>query len=210
MGIEELWIKFFDFIVLNCNKQVIFVHNLGNFDGFFIYKALSNRFKPEEVSCLIDTHNKFIQITLEIKKLKIVFKDSYRIFQVSLNDLCNILSLQGKTSIYKPEYPQMSLFNKENEEMLEEFKEYSLQDSNCLYDCIYKLQELYLTEYNVDITSILSTSTLSMKIFRHKFLKVNIPILKRIDDSFIRKSYFGGATDYYQLKKQKIIFIIMT
>jgi hypothetical protein len=171
---------------------------------------LSNRFKPEEVSCLIDTHNKFIQITLEIKKLKIVFKDSYRIFQVSLNDLCNILSLQGKTSIYKPEYPQMSLFNKENEEMLEEFKEYSLQDSNCLYDCIYKLQELYLTEYNVDITSILSTSTLSMKIFRHKFLKVNIPILKRIDDSFIRKSYFGGATDYYQLKKQKIIFIIMT
>ena len=54
---------FFDFIILNCNKEVIFVHNLGSFDGFFIYKALSNRFKPEEVTCLIDNHNKFIQIT---------------------------------------------------------------------------------------------------------------------------------------------------
>ena len=43
-----------------------------------------------------------------------------------------------------------------------------------------------------------------MKIFRSKFLKVNIPILKRIDDTFVRKSYFGGATDYYQLKAEDI------
>jgi hypothetical protein len=40
----------------------------------------------QEVSCLIDHHNNFIQITLIIDKLKIVFKDSYRIFPVSLND----------------------------------------------------------------------------------------------------------------------------
>jgi hypothetical protein len=116
---------------------------------FFLYKALSNRFKPEEVSCLIDSQNKFIQITLEIKKLKIVFKDSYRIFGVSLNDLCNILSLQGKTSIYKQEYHNISLFNKENENLLEEFKEYSLQDSKSLYDCIYKLQEIYLHDFTI-------------------------------------------------------------
>ena len=57
--------------------MVIFVHNLGIFYGFFIYKALSNRFKPEEVACLIDNQNKFIQFTLEIEKLKITFKDSY-------------------------------------------------------------------------------------------------------------------------------------
>ena len=125
---------FFDFIILNCNKGIIFVHNLGSFDGFFIYKALSNRFKPEEVSCLIDNHNKFIQITLEleIQKIKIVFKDSYGIFPVSLKDLCNIFSLRGKTSIYKPEYHNITLFNKGNEKILEEFKEYSLQISKCL------------------------------------------------------------------------------
>ena len=63
---------------------------------------------------------------------------------------------------------------------------------------------MYLIDYNVDITSILSTSTLSLKIFRTKFLKVNITILKRIDDSFVRKAYFGGATDYYQLKTTKL------
>jgi hypothetical protein len=63
--------------------------------------------------------------------------------------------------------------------MLAEFKEYYLQDSNCLYDCINKLQELYINEYNVDITSILSTSTLSMLLFRRNFLKVNIPVFKK-------------------------------
>jgi DNA polymerase type B, organellar and viral len=205
-AIKELWNNLFEFILLNCNKQVIFVHNLGSFDGFFIYKALSNSFKPEEVSCLIDSHNKFIQISLELKNIKIVFKDSYRVFQVSLKDLCSILSVQGKSSIYKEEYHTISLFNKENSKMLEEFKEYSLQDSNCLYDCINKLQELYIHDYNVDITTILSTSTLSMLIFRTKFLKVKIPVLKRIDDSFIRQGYFGGATDYYKMKAENIYY----
>jgi hypothetical protein len=37
-ALRDLWDKFFDFILVNCNKDVIFVHNLGNFDGFFIYK----------------------------------------------------------------------------------------------------------------------------------------------------------------------------
>ncbi len=205
-AVKELWNNFFELILSNCNKHVIFIHNLGSFDGFFLYKALSNRFKPLEVSCLIDSHNKFIQITLELQNLKVVFKDSYRIFQVSLNDLCSILSVQGKTSIYKQEYHQISLFNKENSKLLEEFKKYSLQDSNCLYDCINKLQDLYIHEYNVDITSILSTSTLSMLIFRTKFLKVKIPVLKRIDDSFIRQGYFGGATDYYKMKAENIYY----
>ena len=167
---------------------------------------MSNRFKPEEVSCLIDSHNKFIQITLEVQKLKIVFKDSYRIFSVSLKDLCSVLSLRGKTSTYNPEYHKLSLFNQGNEKLLEEFKQYSLQDSNCLYECISKLQEIYINDYSVDITTILSTSTLSMQIFRKNFLKVNIPILKRSHDEDIREGYFGGATDYYQMKAENIYY----
>ena len=201
-ALNDLWNQFFDFFLINCNKHIIFVHNLGHFDGFFIYKALSNRFKPEEVSCLIDSHNRFIQISLQKDKLKIVWKDSYRIFPVSLSDLCKILGLEGKISNYNPEFHKITLF--ENTKLLNEFKNYSLQDSNALFNCIQKLQELYLNEYNVDICSILSASTLSLKIFRSKILKVNIPILKRIDDSFIRKGYFGGATDYYQFKAENI------
>lgn len=38
MCIKYLWNNFFDFIILNCNKHVIFVQNLGNFDGFLFIK----------------------------------------------------------------------------------------------------------------------------------------------------------------------------
>lgn len=204
LQINELWDKFFDFILKFCDKDIIFVHNLGGFDGFFIYKALSNRFKPIEISCLIDTHNKFISITLNINKFKIIFKDSYRIFPVSLDDLCNILNIKGKTSKYKPEFHELTLFD--NPSLLEEIKSYSMQDSNALFNSIFKLQEIYLLDYNVDICSILSTSTLSLKIFRSKYLKVNIPILKRREDTFIRQSYFGGATDYYKLRAENLYY----
>lgn len=34
-------------------------------------------------------------------------------------------------------------------------------------------------------------------IFRKKFLKNSIPILKRNLDSLIRNSYFGGSSDYF-------------
>lgn len=61
-------------------------------------------------------------------------------------------------------------------------------------------------DYGVDLTTNLSTSTLSIKIFRTKNLKVNIPILKRVDDSFIRQVYFWGASDYYQMKAENIYY----
>ena len=84
--------------------------------------------------------------------------------------------MQGKSSYYKEEFHSITLFNKGNEKLLAELITYSLQDSNCLYECIEKLQEIYLLNYNVDITSVLSTSALSMKIFRTNFLNLNIPI----------------------------------
>jgi hypothetical protein len=38
-----------------------------------------------------------------------------------------------------------------------------------------------------------------MEIFRSLYLKESIPILNKSTDSFIRKGYFGGGTDYYKL-----------
>jgi hypothetical protein len=82
--------------------------------------------------------------------------------------------------------------------LLHQFKQYSLQDSITLFNALIEAQKIYINQYNIDITSVLSTSTLSLKIFRHKFLEVDIPILKGSEDQFIRNSYFGGATDYYK------------
>jgi hypothetical protein len=61
-GIDNLWKDVFTYLIKHFNG-VIFVHNLGSFDGFFIYKHLSNFAKPDKVSTIIDDKNKFIQIS---------------------------------------------------------------------------------------------------------------------------------------------------
>lgn len=195
-AINKFWEDYFIFIKNNIKYFTnIFVHNLGSFDGYFIYKGLTKLF-PAFISTIIDNNNKFIQITFKYKKLKINWKDSYRIYPVSLDDLCKTFNVEGKLSKYDNRFINLDLFN--NLELLEQFKDYSLQDSVCLLKTLLNAQDLYLRDHNVDPVSILSTSTLSLKIFRSKYLKVNIPILKGWTDSFIRKGYFGGQTDYYK------------
>lgn len=80
------------------------------------------------------------------------------------------------------------------------FISYSVGDSVALLEALLEAQLQYLLDFNVDITSIFSTATLSLKIFRQKFLDKEIPILHKNIDKFIRNGYYGGATDYYKLK----------
>jgi DNA polymerase type B, organellar and viral len=191
-SINTLWKEIFDYL-LNNFKGIIFVHNLGSFDGFYIYKYLSNYAEPENVSAIIDDKNKFIQISLNDS---IIWRYSFRIFPVSLNDLCKNFGVDGKYSKYNIEFNNLQLFN--NPKLLKEFIDYSIQDSISLYNSLEKAQQIYIIEYNVDITTIYSTSTLSLKIYRTNFQKINIPTLKNSVDNFIRKGYIGGATDYYK------------
>jgi hypothetical protein len=123
-------------------------------------------------------------------------RDSYRIFPVSLDDLCKVFDVEGKVSKYNPEFNNLNLLS--SRQLLDEFKDYSIRDSKCLFNALFKAQEIYMNQHSVDITTIYSTSTLSLKIFRAKFLKVNIPVLKDNIDSFIRSGYYGGGTDYYK------------
>src|ERR1700723_4794182 len=73
-----------------------------------------------------------------------------------------------------------------------------MRDSIALYNAMIKAQDYYSNKYLIDITSILSASSLSLKIFRQHFLNKNIPVLNSVQDFFIRKGYFGGATDIYR------------
>lgn len=198
-SVNNLWNDFFVYLIENKYLfKTIFIHNLGSFDGYFIYKAISNYFKPNNISTIIDDKNKFIQISLTLGDHKIFWKDSYRIFPVSLQELANIFNVEGKFSKYNIEFNSLELFKENNHELLNKFKQYSLQDSITLFKALIEAQILYISLYNIDITSILSTSTLSLKNFRQNFLEVDIPILKGSEDNFIRNSYFGGATDYYK------------
>lgn len=195
LAINKLWFDYIHYITNNDLKYT-FAHNLGKFDGYFIYKGLSEQMEPHFINTLIDHQNKFITIQMKTKFNKIKWLDSYRIFPVSLNDLCKVFNVEGKYNKYNVKFNTLDLFSNEN--LFNEFKKYAIQDSEALLKALLKAQEIYLRDFNIDITSIVSTSTLSLKIFRQKFLDVDIPILKSSEDNFIRKSYFGGHTDYYK------------
>ena len=96
-------LDFFNYLE-NSGISIVFAHNLGGFDGYFIYKGLLDLNYPN-VETVVDQHNNFILI----KYGNIVFKDSYRIFPVSLNELCYNFGIQGKLSQYLDIFNQVNI-----------------------------------------------------------------------------------------------------
>lgn len=204
-AVKDMWIDFFNDISNRRNElhnPVIFVHNIGKFDGIFIFQALIKYFDSSSLKTILDDEKSFIQITVTIKGQIITFKESYRIFPVGLNDLCKIFNVDGKLQPYNRIFQSTRFFD--NKKLLDNFISYGLRDSTALFQCLEQAHKIYLEKYNVDIASIVSTSTLSLKILRRNFLKTPIPILKSTMDKFIRQSYFGGCTDCYIRYGKKI------
>ena len=173
-------------------------YNLFTLGGFFIIKMIIFGLILGDMDYLEDKESNFID---QVTKLAYFFlyqlvtpsdvgdgkAFDFPLGVVSLNDLCKNFDVVGKTSKYNEEFNSISLFD--NQQLLKEFLDYSLQDSNSLFNALTNAQELYFHDYKVDITSIFSTSTLSLKIFRQQFLDTEIPIMKKSEDSFVRKSY---------------------
>src|SRR5579859_2539726 len=139
---------------LNLHKCVVFSHNLGSFDGYFLFKGLLELpdVNIDKVNSIIDDLHRFIGIDIVYKETKLIFKDSLRIFPVSLQELCNTFEIEGKLYPYNLEFNKISLF--ENKDLLEQFIAYSLQDSICLLKALTKAQNIYIEEHKVDLATI--------------------------------------------------------
>lgn len=206
--IDLMWNNFFNFIKDNNSDalKTIFVHNLGGFDGVFIFKQLTKLQLPLPPTILMDDSNKYIRISMEFSKdLKVKWVDSYRIFPISLENLCETFGIKGKTQKYDIRFNSFELFNKPT--LFKSFKYYAMQDSKCLINALVIAQIENYNKFKIDITSCLSASSLAMKIYRNMFQKIDIPILKKSEDRFIRDSYYGGATDVYKAVVNNLFYI---
>lgn len=241
----KLWLDFFEYIVHTLNhNDTVFVHNL-NFDGVYIYRGLNYVLDSLDTDLqqhfslvpLIDNSNKFIKIDfsfpqrylkewyfgkstkVNIPKVafascKIIFKDSFRIFPFSLDTLCKMFSAPGKSGEYDvKEFNIYGFHNKPS--IFNKFIVYASNDVIALQNALLLAQLKYLTLYNVDITTILSTASLAMKIYRSNFIPkdpldkitpISIPLLNSVQQSYIRKSYIGGSTDIYIRYAKDIYF----
>jgi|ERR1700733_2009034 len=202
LAVIELWKKYFLYlenVIKNDNiidnKLTIFAHNLGNFDGYFLYKSLLNYYPVNEVNSLIDESNTFISILIN-HGFNIEWKDSLRIFPTSLDKLCKMFGFEGKILKYNSKFRNVNFFNEPT--ILQEFIEYSKQDSLILFNALINAQFLYFDKFKIDIESVYSTATLSLKIFRSHFLDKYIYTLPSHIDILIRNAYYGGGTDVYK------------
>ena len=79
-AIKLLWFNFMNKINdLSLHKIVIFSHNLGSFDGYFIFKGLLELpdININKVNSIIDDLHIFIGIEIVWKDTKLIFKDSF-------------------------------------------------------------------------------------------------------------------------------------
>ena len=209
-AVKQLWSKYFNYLedVVNTeitivDKLTIFAHNLGGFDGYFLYKALLNHYSPEHISSLIDETNSFISIKNNDVPL-IEWKDSLRIFPISLDKLCKMFLVEGKTTPYNSKFNSIDLFN--HKSLLNQFVAYSKQDAKALYEALNAAQFIFFDKFKVDIETVYSTATLALKVYRTHFQKESIYILPASKDYFIRKGYFGGGTDVYKAYGKKLYY----
>jgi hypothetical protein len=165
LALKQLWGKYFKHLEslipsnLPYGKITIFAHNLGDFDGYFLYKGLMNYYNPDNISSIIDDTNSFISVTnlINLNKTKFIieWKDSLRIFPISLNQLCEVFGVKGKLTAYNPKFNNINFFN--SPKLVHTFKNYSLQDAIALFEALVKAQYMYFNLFGVDIESIYST-----------------------------------------------------
>nr|YP_009704469.1 hypothetical protein [Volvariella volvacea]AYD91358.1 hypothetical protein [Volvariella volvacea]AYD91390.1 hypothetical protein [Volvariella volvacea] len=67
-----------------------------------------------------------------------------------------------------------------------------------------RLQAIYLVDNLIDITECHSATAMSFKIYRAKYLKAPIPVLTQEQREFVSPAYFGGATEYYELRSENL------
>jgi hypothetical protein len=91
----------------------------GKFDGYFLYDGLLKVVDNiKNINTIVDNKNNFISIYYTYKrddKFKVVtWKDSLRLFPISLDQLCKTFDVVGKTQVYNPAFNDVSLFDETN------------------------------------------------------------------------------------------------
>ncbi|MEI9913974.1 MAG: hypothetical protein WDN66_03150 [Candidatus Saccharibacteria bacterium] len=67
----KMFKDYFEFVIDN-KLTLHFAHNLGGFDGIFLFKYLNLLYGHEQISVLMDKDNKFISIKLKVNKTLII------------------------------------------------------------------------------------------------------------------------------------------
>ena len=176
-----------------CKHFVIFAHNLGSFDGYFILESLIKRVgvSVDDIKLIMDDSNSIVELKFD----KLIFRDSYRIFPTSLAKLATICNLQFEKL---PFTHNVELKDLDNSIFQDESYNYLRNDVDLLFGIIEHFKAHLMETYQIRLRDLYSTSNMAFKVFRTKFLKKEIHSSTQQEYNLIKKTYYGGAVQIYQ------------
>jgi len=222
---QEMIIKCFqDLLNKNNRNKVVYIHNLGKFDGVFLLNYLHSEFKIKPII----KDNKILAITistipnsidLKLKKVPnvtIYLHDSYLLLNENLRDLSTFFNTHNKKGIFPHKFVNRNNLNyigkipdiapTENMESVSlktwDLKKEALcyleKDLKSLYEVISNFQKYIFETYSLDIKNYITLSSLAFAIFRFSFFgnaKDKLPILhKQSNYHKIVKSSYYGGS----------------
>lgn len=196
-------------------ETVMYIHNI-KFDSSFIISSISQHNKYK-ITCVIENRQVYC-ITLGLEEKKIIFRCSYKLLPLSLQNIANGFNIGKKIDYPYAFIDEFNIFH--NNEISafyfktsEGFKLYNqILDLKkftiryCFNDCLLTkkfieiIYNIFMKEFKIDILSknILSTPSLSYYVFYQKFNKKKIAKkVKKDIELYIRDSYFGGRCEVF-------------
>jgi len=183
------------------NRHKIYIHNLANFDGVFLLKALA---EIGDLKVLMN-NEKLISFDFHFKpslftknEIVLQFRDSYQILLSSLSKLGNSFKVNTIKTIFPYKFindnnlnyigliPSINYFdNITNDEYLnycEEFQnqqwnlrneaiKYCVNDCKSLFEVILKFNKLYFDNFNININEHVTLSSHALRLYRTHFMK---------------------------------------
>lgn len=182
----------------NPSIRTVYFHNFSRFDGIIILKHLAIHGEKYTIKPLMRNHRLYEIAVYQGKKMLFSLRDSLTLLTSSLDNLAKNLCPQLGTKGSIP-YDEVRVSNLMT--LRHQLLEYMTQDILLLGGVMQKAQEIYWTQYNVDIVTKLTLSSLALSIFRTNYYDQNnwpIHITNRNEDTFIRRGYYGGHADAYK------------
>lgn len=178
--------------------RTVYFHNFSRFDGILLMKYYVSHGKKYTFKSLIRNNTLYEFKVFFRNKLVFRIRDSCLILSGTLDKLAETLcpELGRKGSIPYEEVVVSTL-----ESLRVVLLDYMKQDIRLLGGVLLKAQELFWTQYKVDIENCMTLSKLSMTIFRMSYydpktFPIHIP--NKNEDRFIRRGYYGGRTDVFK------------
>lgn len=186
--------------------RTVYLNNFSRFDGILLMKYYASHGDKYTIKPLMRNHRLYELVVYRGKKRLFRLRDSYTLLPSSLATLAKTLcpQLGSKGSIPHDEVQVSNLKN-----LSAQLLDYMKQDISLLGGVMLKAQEIYWTQYKVDIENCLTLSALAMSISRMSYYDPNtwpIHIPSRNEDTFIRRGYYGGHADTYKPYGQNLYY----